>query len=243
MPGNTSKQRINTCQLMKDGESYNYAMLLTKYRWHTIVISHPKSGRSWLRVMFNHLGIRAAYAHHGMGAPEQWQRIPLTFLYRDPRDTVVSVYFHRTRRFRDYHGTLAEMIRDGKLGLERICRFNANWLARGPQVAAGFFPLRYEELRQDTVGTLGRFIGHFHIAVSDDSIAKTVKKFTFEKMNAREAADVHGDAYSGTLSAANLADPDSFKVRRGKVGGYLDYLDANDLAYCAEVMTRHGFTP
>ncbi|TIP61683.1 MAG: hypothetical protein E5X55_36270 [Mesorhizobium sp.] len=33
-------------------------------------------------------------------------------------------------------------------------------------------------------------------------------------------------------------DPESFKVRKGKVGGYLDYLSTDDVAFCDDVLAR-----
>jgi hypothetical protein len=36
---------------------------------------------------------------------------------------------------------------------------------------------------------------------------------------------------SKTLQPGDYSDPDSYKVRRGKIGGYRDYLSAADLEY------------
>jgi hypothetical protein len=33
-----------------------------------------------------------------------------------------------------------------------------------------------------------------------------------------------------------VRDPESFKVRRGKVGGYREYLSAEDLEYAADAL-------
>jgi hypothetical protein len=38
------------------------------------------------------------------------------------------------------------------------------------------------------------------------------------------------------LQPGDARDPESFKVRRGKIGGYIDYLEQEDMAYVAEVM-------
>jgi len=50
---------------------------------------------------------------------------------------------------------------------------------------------------------------------------------------------------SKILQATDVRDPESFKVRRGKVGGYTDYLTGGDLAYAAQAMkkldTRFGY--
>lgn len=52
-------------------------------------------------------------------------------------------------------------------------------------------------------------------------------------MNKLEAA---GAFDSKILQPGDAHDSESFKVRRGKVGDYIDYLETTDMAYVAEVM-------
>ena len=40
------------------------------------------------------------------------------------------------------------------------------------------------------------------------------------------------------LRAGDVRDPESFKVRRGKIGGYEDYLSAEDRQYATDALTR-----
>ena len=42
----------------------------------------------------------------------------------------------------------------------------------------------------------------------------------------------------GALQPCDARDPDSFKVRRGKVGGYVDYLGAADVAFLDREVER-----
>jgi hypothetical protein len=43
---------------------------------------------------------------------------------------------------------------------------------------------------------------------------------------------------SKILQPTDLGDPESFKVRRGKVGGFTDYLTGDDLKYAGEAMRK-----
>ena len=45
---------------------------------------------------------------------------------------------------------------------------------------------------------------------------------------------------SGKLQPGAYVDEESYKVRRGKVGGYVDYLDNNDLEYVNSVIDELG---
>jgi hypothetical protein len=65
------------------------------------VISYQKSGRTWLRFMLEHTGVRIMYDHAGaknrLALPFEdiaqrvwdWDDWRVVFLFRDPRDTVV----------------------------------------------------------------------------------------------------------------------------------------------------------
>jgi hypothetical protein len=43
---------------------------------------------------------------------------------------------------------------------------------------------------------------------------------------------------SKILQTTDPGDPESFKVRRGKVGGFTDYLKGDDLRYAGEAMRK-----
>jgi hypothetical protein len=57
----------------------------------------------------------------------------------------------------------------------------------------------------------------------------------FENMQKLEAA---GAFDSKILQPGDVRDPESFKVRRGKVGGYREYLSAEDQKYAAEALSK-----
>lgn len=206
--------------------------------WDFLVVSHQKSGRTWLRVMLEDLGVCAGYAHFRFDSRDDWNGIPIVFIHRDPRDVVVSYYFHKTRRDRDYSGSLAEFIRDPEFGIEQIARYNAAWLSRGPAAADRFYPITYEDMTVDTSGVLQKLTEFFNLDVTAADIGLAVQRNTFEKMKAREAEDQYNGNYDGTLSPGDGSDPESFKVRRGKVGGYRNYLDDKDLQYCDRVIAE-----
>src|SRR5438046_10268684 len=66
----------------------------------------------------------------------------------------------------------------------------------------------------------------------------------FDNMQKLEAA---GAFDSKILRPGDVRDPESFKVRRGKVGGYREYLSAEDQEYAAGALTNlesgFGYSP
>lgn len=216
------------------------------------VVSFPKAGRTWLRVMLDELGVEVEYthagSHHGRrepisaistGSARKYHRI--VFLHRDPRDTAVSG-FHQmvSRKKGGYDGSLAEFIRDPNHGIEKIMDFNRMWFEvarRRKRVKV----VSYEALRADTVGELAALIAFFGHTPDRERIAAIVEANTFARMQKKEATGAFSDKWGHILTPKNPDDPDSFKVRRGQIGGYRDELSAEDVAYCDEVIARSGY--
>ena len=70
--------------------------------------------------------------------------------------------------------------------------------------------------------------------IPDMSIFQDALDFSeFGNMQKLEAAGVFD---SKILQARDIRDPESFKVRRGKIGGYEDYLSAEDRQYATDAL-------
>jgi len=218
-----------------------------------VVVSFPKAGRTWLRVMLDELGLPFDYRHDGSthSAAYKFSQIrvcskplfhmyPVVFLSRDPRDTVVSGYFELTRRDElPYNGTISDFLRDPRHGIKKCILFNKTWLKVGSRLRR-FLPITYEKLKAEPEAVLREIVDFVGAEVTDDAIARVVRENTFEKMRQREANGEYG-RYKKKLTPRNKEDPESYKVRRGKIGGYVDYLSPEDLDYCDEMLERYGY--
>jgi hypothetical protein len=60
-------------------------------------------------------------------------------------------------------------------------------------------------------------------------------------MQRRELADGYREQYGPTLSGCDLGQPESLKIRRGTVGGFIDYLSADDIDYCNEMLNAYKY--
>jgi hypothetical protein len=212
------------------------------------VISFPKSGRTWLRVMLDQYGVPLDWTHagagHGNGRPiskldtstaRKYRRI--LFLHRDPRDTAVSGYFQKLYRRDGYSGTMSEFLRDPRHGIEKIIRYNQMWLelaASRPQTMVE----RYENLRANPEVALAGIIAFFGADVDSERIHTVVQDNTFDRMQEKEKAGEYASVYGRILSPADPDQPDSFKVRKGVVGGYVNELSDEDVAYCDAVVAE-----
>lgn len=218
-----------------------------------IVISFPKSGRTWLRVMLDRVGIKLTYSHdkamYGYGCintkdllfrKEKYKKHHIVFLVRDPRDTIVSAYIQMTRRQPEkeekYEGSISQFIRDGRLGIRKILRFHSIW-HENREVPLRFHLVRYEDLHAETFDTLSKVIKFIGTkTVSDSTISNAVEFGRFDNMQELERLGKLRGKYGKMLFPKDEKDTETFKVRRGKVGGYVDYLTPDDIEYCNKCM-------
>lgn len=237
-----------------------------KFKDLGLVVSFPKSGRTWLRVMLDKLNLPMRYTHAGSGydvschfndlkidkkglfrlrvLPLPFFQRRILFLYRDPRDTAVSGYFQKTVRLGSSNEiSMPDFIRDPHLGVEKIIVFNLLWLERGCKMKK-FKSVGYEALRAHPVKGLASITKWLRpgSAFALSSIEGVVQESSFQKMREQEEKGDLSKQYDKKIFGGTVADnPDSYKVRRGKVGGYVDYFSEKDLAYCDELLARYDY--
>lgn len=177
------------------------------------------------------------------------QRVVL--LVRDPRDILVSLYFEKTKRVPArrsdrpmFTGTINEFVYYELGGIDSMITFFNNW-ARSRGVPRDFKILKYEDLRRDTRGTLIDMLAYLGMGKINEQILDDVlEQSDISQMRKKEADSARGshalrrtdlnagDAFqTRAFQPADPSDPESFKVRKGKVGGYVDYLDDKEVEY------------
>ena len=242
-----------------------------------IILSIPKSGRTWLRaflcayfcrrfgleftlrtgrydlpgfprVVFSH----DLFEHRTKG--DRWDRVrgkylvprrelkraKIILLARDPRDCFVSLYLQLTRRDPNApvnlkQKTVSGMLRDEKFGMRAIINAMNDWLKEFSQ-RDNFTLVRYEALRASPAEHFRDLLAVLGEPTPDANILQEALEFSrFENMQKLEAA---GAFDSNILHPGDVRDPESFKVRRGKVGGYREYLSAEDQRFAAAAMAE-----
>src|SRR5256714_7028918 len=240
-----------------------------------IILSIPKSGRTWLRaflcayfcrrfgleftlrpgryalpglprIVFSH----DLFEHRTKG--DRWDRVrgkylvprrelkraKIILLARDPRDCFVSLYLQLTRRDPNAPAKLrqksvSEMLRDENFGMRAIISTMNDWLSEFSK-RNNFILLRYEALRASPGENFRDLLAVLGEASPDANIFQEALEFSrFENMQKLEAA---GAFDSNILHPGDVRDPESFKVRRGKVGGYSEYLSAEDQRFAADAI-------
>jgi len=156
-------------------------------------------------------------------------------LVRDPRDVMVSLYFHVTRRRGvAYAGDVMDFMRERTGGLASLLAFYDAW---APRVAGDdVLLLRYEDMHADPTRELQRVLAFLGMRdVASDVLRRAVQRASFDHLQQLERA---GTAGTRALHTASVDDPESYKVRRGKVGGHVDYLEPEDVAAIDRAVAR-----
>ena len=237
-----------------------------------LIIGHPKSGNTWLKVMLarlyqvrhgfkaneligsDELALRnpaiprlaatnAVYSYEGAvgrilaaGAPDDPLRHkPVMLLARNPIDIAVSWFFQFTKRQSAHKQELVnhfiehpidrrtigmwDFVRHSDIGLPFLIDYLNTW-ERNIGELENAMMVRYEDLRSDTAETLKKVTVLMGEDFGDDEIAEAVSFGSFDNLRKLETS---GFFRRGGMRLVNANDPETFKVRRGKVGGYGDY--------------------
>lgn len=188
------------------------------------------------RILFTHDQRADPWNAGGRARAEPFRGKRVLLLVRDPRDVVVSMYFHRSKRAEPEAGETEPVrdlaqevsIADYLLGDEGRLPIHVRMLNRWQQRLAGLpgsAMVRYEDLRARPEAEMARVAQFFGGGFDPSHIRAAVEFATFERMREKEA-----QSYFTTdrLRPGTSDDPDSFKVRRGKVGGWRDYVTADE---------------
>lgn len=155
---------------------------------------------------------------------------PVIFLLRDPRDVVVSAYFHATRHKNRYHGTLKSFIGDPRQGLPALVGYLNEWAEHLDRHR--HHVVSYEAMSADLADVIRNILSFLRLPCDEDAVCRAVEMSGFESMRKSEQeVGIPGHKYDRT-------DDESLRMRKGKAGGFVDYLDDEDIVLiesaCAE---------
>jgi hypothetical protein len=170
-------------------------------------------------------------------------------LVRNPKDIAVSQYFqwqHRMRpakkRLNEYppHGadiSAYDFVMDPNCGLPDIIAYLNVW-AREAERVEHLLVVRYEDMRSDPNKTLRRVMEFIDDDSADGSaVDGAVEYSSVENMRKLEEKNVFWLA-GGRMKPGKKGDPNTYKVRRAKVGGYKDYFNDAERAEIDELVNH-----
>ena len=191
------------------------------------------------RVLFSHNNYMRDYLKDWTTL-EHFRGKKIVLLVRDPRDVAVSQFFQWKYRMRPHKKLLNEypphkadistwdFVTDRKAGVPRIVDYFNGWAHRAPN-AADLLVIRYEDMRKDPDAVMQKVLEFTGTPGTPEQIREAVEFAAYDnmkKMEEKKAFRLSG----ARVKPGDKNNPDSFKVRRAKVGGYRDYFDDQQVA-------------
>jgi hypothetical protein len=157
----------------------------------------------------------------------------IILLARDPKDVVVSAYFHKSKRKkREFNASFSDFLRDDVGSLKTYLAFLNSW-ANTKDVTDRLI-VRYEEMHSEPVAVLRGIFAFAGVKdISTENITAAIEFGRFDNMRELEKSDALG---SDRLRPINPNDESSYKTRKGEVGGFVEHFSGDDLAYANSLL-------
>jgi len=161
-------------------------------------------------------------------------------MVRDPIDVVVSQYHQWKYRMRpekkslnnypehDADISVYHFARHEGHGLSHVIEFLNGWARELPNIE-DLLIVRYEDLRSSPDRELTRIVEFLGMHPDAAFVADTVEFASVESMRKKEQENYFWRSGS-RVQAKDVNDPNTYKVRKAKVGGYRDYFDDDQVA-------------
>lgn len=230
------------------------------------IVSYPKSGRTWLRLMMARLGIEVTLDHAGTGINKaDWGRpfgsLPKlslpegsVLLFRDPVDVCWSLYheaiFRQVPKLDDVRRTYYEeaglmppedferFFWSPRWGVEKALAFQLEMI--GAHRPSHSVVVRYESLLRDAVTQLKRIAVFAGIVPASKNLERVVCSSTFRRMREAEASGDLQAELGTSVGEVVPGDSRSRKVREGQVGSGYKMISPSSLSRVKTLLRDSG---
>lgn len=163
----------------------------------------------------------------------------VVLLVRHPADVAVSQYHQWRHRMRPNKAVLNQypdqeqdvgmfdFVAREPAGLAKVIDFMNGWAGEIGR-SDDLLVVRYEDMRARPEQTLSRMLAFIGTPGSDAEVREAVEFASFENMRKMEENSTFWLS-GGRMRPKDRNNPESFKTRRGKVGGYRDYFNDDEV--------------
>lgn len=193
-----------------------------------------RKNRAIPKLFFTHDNYIKDYTGHA-DTKEDFYPKKVVLLVRNPLDVAVSQFFQWKYRMRSgkkalnqypEHGEdieIYDFVMDQNAGLPKIINYLNLWAHESARINE-LLVVRYEDMRTDPAAVMARITGFLGTAGTDAEIDEAVRFASVENMRNMETKRTFW--LSGSrMVAKDRSNPNSYKVRKAKVGGFRDYFD------------------
>ena len=197
-----------------------------------LIIGHPKSGNTWLKVMLSRL-YQTRY-----NLPESKLINTDQFTKRQSRAKQELINHFVEHPIDRRTVQMWEFVRHSDIGLPSLIEYQNTWARNVRELEHGMLT-RYEDLRAQPVQTLLAITQLMGEKFSEEEIRAAVEWGSFDNLQKLETS---GTFSQGGMKLVDASDPSTFKVRRGKVEGYREDFTPQQVAEL-EALVRATILP
>lgn len=183
------------------------------------------------KISVTHAGRPAWLPPEQIDIPERIFGNKVLLLVRDPRDVVVSLYYHMKHRNNSYDGSLKDFLYQKNGSIDSIIKYY-NLFISNKERFEKLTIVKYEDLLSQplqALKTVTNFL--FEKEIDDQHLKKAIEFGAFEKMKKRESTSQQAIDGFDPLNPVDLNESNSFKARKGKSGGYLNEFEPPEIIY------------
>ncbi|TGD71123.1 sulfotransferase [Mangrovimicrobium sediminis] len=178
-------------------------------------------------------------------------------LVRNPIDVAVSQFHQWKYRMRpekksmnnypehDADISVYDFVKHEGQGLGHIIDFMNAWARELPKIK-DLLVVRYEDLRASPETEMARIVTFLGMEPNPEYLRDTAEFASVENLRKKEQENYFWRSGS-RVQAKDVNDPNTYKVRKAKVGGYMDYFDDDQVAELtamvdSRLMPAFGYT-
>jgi hypothetical protein len=191
------------------------------------------------RIFFTHDNYLRTYTGNTDSKKDFYDK-KVVLLVRRPQDVAVSQFFQWKYRMRPnkmamnrYPAagsdvSIYDFVMDPDCGVPRIIEFLNLWASELPKIK-DLLMVRYEDMRAEPEKQLARIVEFLGMQPDETFLKDTVEFASVDNLRKLEKENYFWRSGS-RVKARDPSNPNSYKVRRAKVGGYRDYFDDDQVA-------------
>jgi len=200
------------------------------------------------RMFFTHDNYIGDYTGHTDSKVDFYGK-KVVLLARDPRDVAVSQFFQWKYRLKSNKVAINKYPDEGSdisiydfvmksdTGLKWVIGFLNQWANDAGNIQ-DLHLVRYEDLKARPVETLEKLVQFMGAPAKPEHIQDAVEFSSYDNMKKMEEKKTFWLS-GGRMVPRDRSNPNSYKVRRAKVGGYKDYFDDQQVAEIEAYVAEH----
>jgi len=196
-----------------------------------ILVSFPKSGRTWVRVMLDKTKAKGLYT---FTHDELYHDLPILYLVRCPLDTVVSYYHQRVHRKYDKTAegqTIDEFCIDW---IDKIIKHHFSFLENKKE---NTMVIKYEDLIANAHNVIYEVLRYYDI--STEGLEEAIEFGLYDNMKNLHLDPINSKGYH--LKHKTSEDPNAMKVRKGRIGTHREELQHETIRQLRTILNDYNY--